>query len=83
MILCVIIMIIHFSIHDFYECRENEINKDYVAEIQSGPTIGLEPISYEISSKCEEISVLVRELQEDITRIRSQFKERMVSIIRV
>ncbi|EZA50682.1 hypothetical protein DMN91_003715 [Ooceraea biroi] len=56
---------------------ENEADKDYLAEIQTGPTISLKPISYEISSKCEEISALVRELQDDITRIRSQFKERM------
>jgi len=72
-------MTLYFSLHDFCECRENETDKDYMAEIQSGPTIGLKPISYEISSKCEEISALVCELQEDITRIRSQFKERMVS----
>ncbi|XP_077278304.1 uncharacterized protein LOC143906243 isoform X2 [Temnothorax americanus] len=56
---------------------ENEINKDYTAETQNGPTISLRPISYEISSKCEEISAVVQEVQGEITRIRNQFKERM------
>ncbi|KAL0113539.1 hypothetical protein PUN28_012598 [Cardiocondyla obscurior] len=56
---------------------ENEINKDYIAETQSGPTISFRPISYEISSKCEEISATVQEAQEDITRNKNQLKERM------
>ncbi|XP_071643338.1 HAUS augmin-like complex subunit 3 isoform X2 [Temnothorax longispinosus] len=56
---------------------ENEIDKDYTAETQNGPTISLRPISYEISSKCEEISAVVQEVQGEITRIRNQFKERM------
>jgi len=51
-----------------------------MAETQNGPTISLKPISYEINSKCEEISVIVQEVQGDITRIRSQFKERMVAV---
>lgn len=56
---------------------ENEINKDYTAETQNGPTISLKPISFEISSKCEEMSASVQEVQKDITKIRSRFKERM------
>ncbi|XP_011637389.1 HAUS augmin-like complex subunit 3 [Pogonomyrmex barbatus] len=56
---------------------EHEINKDYMTETQTGPTISLKPISYEISSKCEEISAIVQDVQGDITRVRNQFKERM------
>lgn len=62
----------------FYGFRNDEINKDYVAETQNGPTISLRPISYEISCKCEEISAIVQNVQGDITKIRNQFKERMV-----
>ncbi|KYQ48562.1 HAUS augmin-like complex subunit 3 [Trachymyrmex zeteki] len=56
---------------------ENEINKDYTAETQNGPTISFRSTSYEISSKCEEISTIVQQVQGDITKIRNQFKERM------
>lgn len=58
--------------------REDEVNKDYMAEIQNGPTISFKPISYEISNKYEEISAIVQEIQGDLTRIRNQFKEQMV-----
>lgn len=58
--------------------RTNETNKDYTAEIQNEPTNSFKPISYEISSSYEEISANVQELQADVTRIRNQFKERMV-----
>lgn len=58
--------------------REDEVNKDYMAEIQNGPTISFRPISYEISNKYEEISAIIQEIQGDLTRIRNQFKERMV-----
>ncbi|KAL6437042.1 hypothetical protein ACFW04_004980 [Cataglyphis niger] len=56
---------------------EDEINKDYMAEIQNGSTISLRPFSYEISNKYEEISAIVQKIQTDLTRIRNQFKERM------
>ncbi|XP_018343449.1 PREDICTED: HAUS augmin-like complex subunit 3 [Trachymyrmex septentrionalis] len=56
---------------------ENEINKDYIAETQNGPTISFRPTSYEISSKCEEMSTIVQQVQGDIIKIRNQFKERM------
>ncbi|XP_028049801.2 HAUS augmin-like complex subunit 3 [Monomorium pharaonis] len=56
---------------------KNEIDKDYTAETQNGPTISLRPVSYEISCKCEEISAVVQEVQGDITKIRNQFKERI------
>lgn len=49
-----------------------------MAEVQSEPTNSLKPISYGISSSYEEISADVLELQEDVIRIRNQFKERMV-----
>lgn len=49
-----------------------------MAEIQNGPTISFRPISYEINNKYEEISANVQEIQGDLTRIRNQFKERMV-----
>jgi len=58
--------------------RENEINKDYIAETQNGPTISFRSTSYEISSKCEEMSTIVQQVQGNITKIRNQFKERMV-----
>ncbi|XP_067209133.1 HAUS augmin-like complex subunit 3 isoform X2 [Linepithema humile] len=56
---------------------ESEVNKDYLAETQSGPTISFRPISYEISTTCEEISTVVQDIQGEITKIRNQFKERM------
>ncbi|KYM95719.1 PREDICTED: HAUS augmin-like complex subunit 3 [Cyphomyrmex costatus] len=56
---------------------ENEINKDYTAETRNGPTISFRATSYEISSKCEEMSTVVQQVQGDITKIRNQFKERM------
>lgn len=57
---------------------EDEVNKDYVAEIRSGSTVSFNPIiSYEINNKCEEISTIVQEMQGDLIRIRNQFKERM------
>ncbi|CAL1685443.1 unnamed protein product [Lasius platythorax] len=56
---------------------EDEVNKDYMAEIQNGPTVSFSPISYEINNKCEEVSAIVQEMQGDLTRIRNQFKERM------
>ncbi|XP_032681124.1 HAUS augmin-like complex subunit 3 [Odontomachus brunneus] len=55
----------------------NEVNKHYMAEVQNQPTNSLKPISYGISSSYEEISTDVLELQEDVIRIRNQFKERM------
>ncbi|XP_070162734.1 augmin complex subunit dgt3 [Polyergus mexicanus] len=56
---------------------EDEVNKDYMAEIQNGSTISFRPFSYEINNKYEEISAIVQEIQRDLTRIRNQFKERM------
>ncbi|EFN68882.1 hypothetical protein EAG_00678 [Camponotus floridanus] len=56
---------------------EDEVNKDYMAEIQNGPTISFRPISYEISNTYEEISAIIQEIQGDLTRIRNQFKEQM------
>ncbi|XP_029664953.1 augmin complex subunit dgt3 [Formica exsecta] len=56
---------------------EDEVNKDYMAEIQNGSTISFRPFSYEINNKYEEISAIVQEIQKDLTRIRNQFKERM------
>lgn len=68
------------SLYDFCGIREDEVNKDYMAEIQNGPTISFSPISYEINNKCEEVSAIVQEMQGDLTRIRNQFKERMVQL---
>lgn len=67
-------------LYDLYKIRKDEANKDYIAEIQNGPTISFKPISYEINNKCEEISTMVHEIQGDLTRIRNQFKERMVQL---
>lgn len=58
--------------------RENEVDKNYIAEIQIGPTNSLKSISYEIDTGYKEISATVQEVQADITRIRNRFKERMV-----
>lgn len=65
-------------LYDTYEIRKDEVNKDYMAEIQNGSTISFRPFSYEINNKYEEISAIVQKIQTDLTRIRNQFKERMV-----
>lgn len=51
-----------------------------MAKIENEPTNSLKPISYEISTSYEEISANVLELQEDVIKIRNQFKEQMVYI---
>ncbi|XP_011869671.1 PREDICTED: HAUS augmin-like complex subunit 3 [Vollenhovia emeryi] len=56
---------------------KSEVDKDYTAETRTGPTISLKPASYEISTKFEEISATVQEVQGDITKMRSRLKERM------
>ncbi|XP_076646336.1 uncharacterized protein LOC143355427 isoform X3 [Halictus rubicundus] len=62
---------------DKLEMLENEINLQYISEIQTGPTYSFKPISYEIESYYKEAFDHLQNIQADLTKIRSQMKERM------
>ncbi|KAG7203155.1 hypothetical protein KM043_010274 [Ampulex compressa] len=56
---------------------ENEINLNYIPEIESEPTPTLKPVAYEINSLYDETVTNVQQLQADVVKIRSKLKERM------
>ncbi|XP_076276595.1 uncharacterized protein LOC143207255 isoform X2 [Lasioglossum baleicum] len=65
---------------DQLEILENEINLEYISEIQTGPTYRFKPISYEIETYYKEAFDHLQNIQADLTKIRSQMKERMTDL---
>lgn len=59
--------------------RENEINLQYLNEIQKGSTRTFKPISYEIETCYDETFDNLQKIQNDLLKIRNQMTERRVN----
>ncbi|CAL7938752.1 unnamed protein product [Xylocopa violacea] len=59
------------------EMLENEVNAQYVNEIQKDPTHTFKPISFEIETCHNEALENLQKIQTDLTRMRTQMKERL------
>ncbi|KOC65373.1 hypothetical protein WH47_09952 [Habropoda laboriosa] len=59
------------------ETLKNEVNLQYMNEIQKGPTYTFKPISYEIETCHSEALDNLQKIQTDLTKIRCQMKERL------
>ena len=59
------------------EILENEINLQYSNEVEKGPTHTYKPVSYDIEINHSEALNNIQKIQNDLTKIRNQMKERL------
>ncbi|XP_012163134.3 HAUS augmin-like complex subunit 3 isoform X1 [Bombus terrestris] len=62
---------------DKLEILENEINLQYSNEVEKGPTHTYKPVSYDIEINHSEALNNIQKIQNDLTKIRNQMKERL------
>ncbi|XP_033297310.1 uncharacterized protein LOC117204218 isoform X2 [Bombus bifarius] len=62
---------------DKLEILENDINSQYLNEVEKGPTHAYKPISYDIEINHSEALNNIQKIQNDLTKIRNQMKERL------